>query len=140
MPRTSRSVAQRLASQGKLRKRRPRTTAAPNPLPTTDQVSDGATVSEAEASADATLTSALSAVEPSRTAAPPVSRSASPARRTGSSARTAAGRGAARPVVARRRYFEYATEYAYVSADLRRIALVAVVLIALLVALSFVIQ
>jgi hypothetical protein len=42
--------------------------------------------------------------------------------------------------VPRRRYVEYAAEYAYVSADLKRIALVVVVLIVLLVALSFVVQ
>ena len=41
---------------------------------------------------------------------------------------------------ARRRYQEYAAEYAYVWADLRRICIVAGVLIALLVVLSFVLQ
>jgi hypothetical protein len=40
----------------------------------------------------------------------------------------------------RRRYQEYAEEYGYVWADLRRIVLVAGVLIALLVVLSFYIQ
>jgi hypothetical protein len=40
----------------------------------------------------------------------------------------------------RRRYYEYAEEYAYVRSDLQRILVVAVVLILLLVALSFFLQ
>jgi hypothetical protein len=40
----------------------------------------------------------------------------------------------------RRRFSEYAEEYGYVWADLQRIVVVAVVLIALLIALAFVVQ
>jgi hypothetical protein len=55
-------------------------------------------------------------------------------------ARRATGRTAARPVPTRRRYREYAAEYAYVWADLRRILVVAGVLIVLLIVLSFYLQ
>ncbi len=54
--------------------------------------------------------------------------------------RSAAVRTAARPVAPRRRYSEYGAEYAYVAADLQRIVVVAVVLTALLIGLSFFIQ
>jgi hypothetical protein len=52
----------------------------------------------------------------------------------------AGGRAAAKPAPVRRRYSEYAAEYSYVWADLRRIFIVAVVLIALLVVASFFVQ
>jgi hypothetical protein len=61
-----------------------------------------------------------------------------PARR-GAAAR-AGVRAAGRPVVVRRRYSEYGEEYKYVWTDLRRILVVAVVLIALLIVLSFVLN
>jgi hypothetical protein len=61
-----------------------------------------------------------------------------PARR-GAAAR-AGVRAAGRPVVVRRRYSEYGSEYQYVWTDLRRIVVVAVVLIALLIVLSFVLN
>jgi hypothetical protein len=54
--------------------------------------------------------------------------------------RAAAARSAAKPAPTRRRYSEYAAEYAYVWSDLRRIVIVAGLLIALLVILSFVLQ
>ena len=136
MPRTSRSVAQRLASQAKSRKRRPRTPGAPATTSPANEIVDEGTTSAAETDLD----SALSTVEPSRTAAPPVSRTAGPTRRAVSSARSPVGRTPLKTAVPRRRYTEYAAEYSYVSSDLRRILLVAGVLIALLVALSFVIQ
>jgi hypothetical protein len=59
------------------------------------------------------------------------------------SSRRAGSLAAARAVKAptpRRRFLEYADEYRYVWADLQRIVVVAVVLIALLVALSFFVQ
>ncbi len=61
-------------------------------------------------------------------------------------ARLAARRGAvagprsvARQAPPRRRYSEYAADYAYIGLDLRRIAVVTGILVALLIALSFVI-
>jgi hypothetical protein len=54
--------------------------------------------------------------------------------------RAGAGRAGARPAPVRRRYAEYADEYQYVWADLRRILFVAGALIVLLVIASFFIQ
>jgi hypothetical protein len=79
-------------------------------------------------------TAARATLSPSPSPSP--SRSPSAARRAG----TGAGRTAAKPAVPRRRYAEYAAEYQYVWADLRRIVLVAGLLIALLIAASFFIQ
>lgn len=73
--------------------------------------------------------------------APAASRApSSTAARTGAVAQRSLGRGVGKLPPTRRRYSEYAVEYAYVWADLRRICIVAGVLIALLVALSFVLQ
>jgi hypothetical protein len=58
----------------------------------------------------------------------------------GRSGGSPASRTTARPAAPRRRYEDYAQEYAYVWADLRRIAIVATSLVALLVVLSFFIQ
>jgi hypothetical protein len=70
------------------------------------------------------------------TVAPSQNRSPAAARRAGG----VAGRAAAKPAAPRRRYSEYAEEYQYVWADLRRIVLVAGLLIALLIVASFFIQ
>jgi hypothetical protein len=69
------------------------------------------------------------------TLAPSTNRSPAAARRG-----VGAGRASARPAVVRRRYSEYAAEYQYVWADLRRIMLVAGVLIVLLIVASFFVQ
>jgi hypothetical protein len=140
MPRTSRSVAQRLASQGKSRKRRPRPAGAPTITSSINQLVGEGAASEVESSSGSPLTIPASDAAPSEAPAPPATRPANAPRRTGSSARSSAARTGTRTPVPRRRYFEYAAEYAYVLADLRRIALVAVLLIALLVVLSFVVQ
>jgi hypothetical protein len=63
-------------------------------------------------------------------------RSPSAARRAG----TGSGRAAAKPATPRRRYSEYAAEYQYVWADLRRILLVAGLLVVLLIVASFFIE
>jgi hypothetical protein len=140
MPRTSRSVAQRLASQGKSRKRRPRPAGAPTITSSINQLIDDGTASDVESGSGSALAVPAPDAAPSEAPPPPSTRTGSGARRAGSSGRSAAARTATRTPVPRRRYFEYTAEYAYVSADLRRIALVAVLLIALLVVLSFVIQ
>jgi len=68
--------------------------------------------------------------------APPPNRSPSAARRTAGGA----SRASVKPAPARRRYSEYAAEYEYVWADLRRIFLVAGILIVLLIVASFFVQ
>jgi hypothetical protein len=73
-------------------------------------------------------------------ATPTVAQAGNRSSATARRAATGAGRASARPAPVRRRYSEYASEYAYVWADLRRIFIVAVVLIALLVVASFFIQ
>jgi hypothetical protein len=146
MPRTSRSVAQRLASQSKSRKRRPRAPISTS-APLLDQTlaAGGTSDVESEAAANPLPPPApepIGGAPRRRSDAPPVERSASTSTRSrvGSAARSSIARTASRLATPRRSYAEYAAEYAYVAADLRRIALVAVVLIVLLVALSFVIQ
>ena len=138
MPRTSRSVAQRLASQTKSKKRRsPRTGApapestAPSPPPTGPSI--GEILDEVVPSAAGPRAAATPTLAPTP-ASPAANRSPSAARRA------AASRLAPKPAPARRRYSEYAAEYAYVWADLRRILIVAGALIVLLVVLSFVLQ
>jgi hypothetical protein len=138
MPRTSRSVAQRLAAQqGKSKKRRaPRTgTPAPAPSapagPSVDQILDEVVPSEAGPRAASTP-----ALAPPPTPAP--TRRAS--NTVGAAARRAAGRSTVKAAPVRRRYSEYAVEYQYVWADLRRILLVAGLLVVLLVVLSFFIE
>jgi hypothetical protein len=59
---------------------------------------------------------------------------------TGPAARRSGARPAVKPAPTRRRYSEYGSEYAYVGADLRRIMIVAGVLIVLLIVLSFFVQ
>jgi hypothetical protein len=150
MPRTSRSVAQRLASQqGKIRKKRGRSPGGSNaPVsPSMAQILDEVVPSEAGSRAAATPTvarpdEAAAAPSPARQNVAPTSRTsprpaapARPATRTG-----AAARAGARPALVRRRYEEYGAEYAYVWADLRRIAIVAGALVVMLIVLSFFIQ
>ena len=111
MPRTSRAVAQRLATQ-KTRKRRPRSPAdviSPAPEPVLDRA----------------------APDDRDTVAPALSS------RTG---RTRLTESTARAAVVRRPYSEYAAEYRYVWNDLCRIALVGGSLLLLLIVLSFVIR
>ena len=134
MPRTSRSVAQRLAAQqsSKSKKRRaPRPAeAAPASSVSVDQILDEVVPSEGS----------------SRTASTPTLAPATPSPAPAPAARLATRRGGAAGTsrvavkAPRRRYHEYAAEYQYVWADLRRIVVVAGVLIVLLIALSFVIK
>ena len=135
MPRTSRSVAQRLATQTKSKRRRP--TARPDaPAPEATAAPSTTPAPAAPASSGPSVDQILDEVVPSaagpRAAATPTIAPA--AARRGASGRTA------RPAPVRRRYSEYAEEYRYIWADLRRIAVVAGVLVALLIALSFFIQ
>lgn len=137
MPRTSRSVAQRLAAQRASKKRRPSRSGGPAanqpavPAPaepsavSVDQILDEVVPSAAGARAAATPT-----------LAPAPNRSPSPSRRAGA----AAGRTSGKPAIVRRRYAEYAAEYQYVWSDLRRILLVSGVLVVLLIVASFFIQ
>ena len=135
MPRTSRSVAQRLAAQRSSKKRRPSRSGTPAPAPSAaPESAESAAVSvdqildEVVPSSGGARTAATSALTSSQ------NRSPAAARRAG------AGRTAVKPVAPRRRYSEYAAEYQYVWADLRRIVVVAGFLIALLIAASFFIQ
>ena len=137
MPRTSRSVAQRLAAQRSSKKRRPSRSGTPAPAPSAaPESAESASVSvdqildEVVPSSGGPRTAAAGAL----TASP--NRSPSATRRAG----TGVGRTAVKPAVPRRRYSEYAAEYQYVWADLRRIVLVAGFLIALLIVASFFIQ
>jgi hypothetical protein len=143
MPRTSRSVAQRLAElqSAKAKKRRAprppeavRTTPAvpPTPAPDTsvsvDQILDEIVPSEGGSRAASTPT----LTPPSTTVA------RAGARKPGTLGRSI--RGTTRIPVVRRRYSEYAEEYKYVWADLRRIVVVAGILIVLLIVLEFVLR
>jgi hypothetical protein len=146
MPRTSRSVAQRLASQRSSKKRRPSRSGAPAPAQPAEQTpaasseSSGVSVDqildEVVPSAGGARTAAASGVapDPNRPSAP--NRSPATARRAGS----VLGRTAAKPAVVRRRYAEYAEEYQHVWSDLQRVLLVAGVLVVLLVVASFFIE
>jgi hypothetical protein len=130
MPRTSRSVAQRLATQTKSKRRRPaRPTAPETEAPVASPVTTEPTVEQI-----------LDEVVPSgagpRAAATP---SLAPVASGAVGRRGVAGR-TGRAATLRRRYSEYAEEYEYIWADLRRIMVVAGVLIVLLVVLSFFIE
>jgi hypothetical protein len=119
MPRTSRTVAQRLGSGNKPRKRRVQRTGeaggrAATP-PVVEEILD-------EAVAEQT------AAAPRRPTPVAVTRRAAPAA------------AAARPAPTRRAYAEYGVEYRYVWQDLRRIALIAGSLLLLLIVLSFFIR
>jgi hypothetical protein len=142
MPRTSRSVAQRLAAQSRTKKRRsPRTgtpsqesSAATTPAssPTIAEILDEVVPSQGGSRAESAA--ALAPAAPARPANRPPASGGAAARRG------SALRAATRPAPVRRRYQEYAAEYQYVWNDLRRILIVAGVLIALLVVLSFFLQ
>jgi hypothetical protein len=142
MSRTSRSVAQRLAAQTKTKKRRsPRTgtssqessaAATSSSSPTIAEILDEVVPSERGSRAESAA--ALAPAAPVHPANRP------PASGGGAARRGSALRAAARPAPVRRRYQEYTAEYQYVWNDLRRILIVAVVLIALLVALSIFLQ
>jgi hypothetical protein len=77
-----------------------------------------------------------------RSSAPSVEKLASTPSRTGTGSRTrsSVARTPLRTAAPRRPYSDYGADYAYVAADLRRIALVAVILIVLLVVLSFLVK
>ncbi len=141
MPRTSRSVAQRLASQQQKPKKRrtPRPGVTnPAPSPSIDEILDE--VVPSESGSRAAMTPTLSPSKPaSESSSPAASRPAS-ARPVGRRAAAAASARLAKTVAPRRRFHEYAEEYQYIWADLQRIVVVAGVLIALLVVLSFFIQ
>jgi hypothetical protein len=111
MPRTSRTVAQRLAAQ-KPRKRR-----APRPPAVAPSVAEILAEAAPEPSVDG------------QTALPARPALSAEVRRGGDV-------GSASRPVARRRYADYAAEYRYVWGDLRRIALVAGGLLLLLIVLS----
>jgi hypothetical protein len=139
MPRTSRSVAQRLASQRSSKKRRPsRTgTAAPSqsPAPATaspepSAVSVDQILDEVAPSAAGDRTAMTPTVTPAANKLPSATRRAGPG----------VGRGPAKPAPVRRRYAEYADEYEYVWSDLRRILVVSGALMVLLVVASFFIE
>jgi hypothetical protein len=142
MPRTSRSVAQRLAAQqSKSKKRRaPRTVTPPQEgsaaQPDASSPSMAEILDEVVPSEGGSRAASMSALAPA--AAPTANRPAT----TGGAAtrRGTAARPAARPAPTRRRYSEYATEYAYIWTDLQRILVVAGVLVVLLIALSFFVQ
>ena len=150
MPRTSRSVAQRLASQqSKSKKRRSPRTAPPAQEASSTQL-QASTSSSSPSSSSPTMAEILDEVVPSEGGSRAASMSAlAPAAPstenraptpTRPAARRATGRTAGRPAAPRRRYHEYAAEYAYVWADLQRILVVAGVLIVLLIVLSFYLQ
>ena len=135
MPRTSRSVAQRLASQRSSKKRRPSRTGTPAPAQPAGQAPAESSAVPVDQILDEVVPSAAGArTAATSTLAAPPNRSPAAARRAGS------GRTAAKAPVVRRRYAEYAAEYQYVWADLRRVLLVAGVLIVLLIVASFFIE
>ncbi len=114
MPRTSRTVAQRLAAQSKSRKRRTQRVGASPSASVTRVLDEGATVNDGAATAPPP--GMLARPRPSATAP------------TATTGRT------------RRPYSEYGAEYAYVWTDLRRIGVIAGSLLVLLVLLTFVIR
>lgn len=144
MPRTSRSVAQRLAAQGKSKKRRPRAL-IPTAAPTLDQPVEDEVESKVDAEANPLPPPApepIGGTPRRRSAAPPIERAAPTSNRVGAGARarSSTARTPVRTTAPRRPYSDYGADYAYVLADLRRILIVAVALIVLLVALYFVVQ
>lgn len=139
MPRTSRSVAQRLASQRSSKKRRPSRSGPPTPAPAAAPSPPETTTESSAVSVDQILDEVVPSSTGARTTAtsslaPSSNRSPVAGRRAG------AGRAAVRPAAVRRRYSEYAAEYQHVWADLRRIIMVAGLLVVLLVAASFFIE
>src|SRR5215204_2384719 len=141
MPRTSRSVAQRLAAQqAKSKKRRaprsvnpPQESSAAQPAASSPSMAE--ILDEVVPSEGGSRASSMSAMAPA--AAPAANR---PSTARGAVARRSATHPAARTAPTRRRYSEYAAEYAYIWTDLQRILIVAGVLIVLLITLSFFVQ
>ena len=123
MPRTSRAVAQRLGTQQKSRRRRAPKQAPGTPA-TVERILDEVAPLDAEVAGTAE-------------ASAPTVESGRPASRLAQSAARRTSGPSARAVPMRRRYAEYAAEYAHVWGDLRRIAVVAGALLALLIVLSF---
>ena len=137
MPRTSRSVAQRLASQRSSKKRRPSRTGTPSPAPAAGPAPAESTAVSVDQILDEVVPSAAGTrAAATSTLAPSPNRSPAAPRRAGAGS----GRTAAKPAVVRRHYAEYAAEYQHVWADLRRVLLVAGILVVLLVAASFFIE
>ena len=122
MPRTSRAVAQRLGTKQKSRRRAPRQ--APETPASVERILDEVAPVTGDAAASGVGPAPASTA---RTQAGSLSR------------RSAAGgaRGVGRATTPHRRYADYASEYAYVWGDLRRIGLVAGALLLLLIVLSF---
>ena len=144
MPRTSRSVAQRLASQANKKKRRPRSL-IPTAAPSLDQPLEDEAEPKVDAEANPLPPPApepIGGAPRRQSSAPPIERAAPATSRfgTGARARSTAARTPVRTAAQRRPYSDYGADYAYVLADLRRILMVALVLIVLLVVLSFVVQ
>jgi len=136
MPRTSRSVAQRLATQTKSKRRRPARPDAPAPEATSSVPGAPAAPSTTGPSVEQILDEVVPSSGGARAAATPT---LTPAAGSAAARRGVPARAGRVPVV-RRRYSEYAQEYQYIWADLRRIMLVAGVLVVLLIVLSFFIQ
>ena len=129
MPRTSRAVAQRLGTKQKSRRRSPRQ-GADTPA-SVERILDEVAPNVDDGTED-TGNAPAAVVSTPRTA--PTRGATGALSRRGT---VAAARIAARTTATRRRYAEYAAEYAYVWADLRRIAVVAGALLLLLIVLSF---
>jgi hypothetical protein len=123
MPRTTRAVAQRLGTKQKSRRRAQRQ--APETPASVERILDEVAPIDAGEAGVATADAAPAA--PMRASAGVLPRRGTPS----------SGRGTSRVATTRRRYVEYAAEYAYVWADLRRVILVAGALLVLLIVLSF---
>jgi hypothetical protein len=130
MPRTSRSVAQRLAAQHSAKSKKRRA-----PRPTDAAPAQGTPASDTPSSSvsvDQILDEVVPSAGGSRTASTPTLVSTATRSATGSAAARkpgtlgrASSRLGARPPVTRRRFSEYAEEYRYVWTDLRRVLVVA---------------
>lgn len=123
MPRTSRAVAQRLATQQKSRRRRPPKQSPQTPASVERILDEVAPLSEGTASTAGLVADSGQTVGMA-------------GRGTALGARRGFG-ATARSVPTRRRYADYAAEYSYVWADLRRIAVVAGLLLLLLMVIWF---
>lgn len=136
MPRTSRSVAQRLAAQQSAKSKKRRAPRPAEAAPAESSVSVGQILDEVVPSGGGSRTESTPTLAPSDAGGAALR----PATRRPGTLGRAGARQSARTAVVRRRYSEYAEEYKYVWADLQRIVIVAAILIALLVGLSFVIR
>ena len=129
MPRTTRAVAQRLGTKQKSRRRTPRQ-GADTPA-SVERILDEVAPKADAVSPDTGTTPASVVPAPTGLVRPATG---SLSRRAGT---VGAARSAGRATTVRRRYAEYAAEYAYVWSDLRRIGVVAGALLLLLIVLSF---